>query len=323
MTRRIAALLAGLVVLLLVAPHPACGQGLPAFSPINPVAASRTPLGFEPFRPPRPGRWTAALALDYGSAIEYVDETTAHYDLDAELLRLRVRVARDLSPSTFVALEGGVGGSYPGFLDGLLDWYHGLLGITLGERDRRPHNAFLYRLELPDGQVADRRASALHLDDVRVAAGLRHGRHLQTIASLTLPMSTARDGYGMGVVAAGVVTTLRLPLAEPLVFEGSLGLGYAPAHGDLSEYNRRSFVSGSSGVRWRFWGRHSLYGNLFVHSPYYDGTGVRSLDRRELDLDFGWIVETRSGREWRFGLTEDLEPGGPGIDLIFRLGVTR
>ncbi|HUR94461.1 MAG TPA: DUF3187 family protein [Gemmatimonadales bacterium] len=323
MNRRTAALLTGLVLLLLVAPSPGHGQGLPAFSPINPLAASRTPLGFEPFRPPRPGRWTAALALDYGSAIESVDETVARYDLDAELLRLRVRVARDLGPNTFVELDGGIGGSYPGFLDGFLDWYHGLLGITLDERDRRPPNAFLYRLELPSGKVLDRPARALYLGDLRVAAGFRLNGSLQTVASISLPTSTAPAGYGRGVVAAGVETTLRLPLTGPLVYEGSLGLGYTPAHGDLSEYQRRAFVSGSSGLRWRFWGRQSLYGNLFVHSSYYHGTGVRSLDRRELDFDFGWILATRGGREWRVGLTEDLEPGGPGIDLIFRLGVTR
>ena len=66
------------------------------------------------------------------------------------------------------------------------------------------------------------------------------------------------------------------------------------------------------GSRWRFWGRQSLYANLFYHSPYYHDTTLPALDRRDLSLDFGWILATRSGREWRIGLTEDLEPSGPG-----------
>src|SRR3990172_2449452 len=57
------ALRTGLLVCLLIAPHPAPAQGLPAYSPVNPVADSRTGLGFEPFRTPRPGRWTGAPAL--------------------------------------------------------------------------------------------------------------------------------------------------------------------------------------------------------------------------------------------------------------------
>ena len=43
------------LLLLLLAP-PALAQGLPAFSPISPVAASRSGLAFEPYHDPRPGR---------------------------------------------------------------------------------------------------------------------------------------------------------------------------------------------------------------------------------------------------------------------------
>ena len=79
-------------------------------------------------------------------------------------------------------------------------------------------------------------------------------------------------------------------------------------------------MAGSSGLRWRFWGRQSLYGNLFLHSPYYHDTTVPALDRRELSFDFGWILAGTGGRELRVGMTEDLEPGGPAIDLVFRVG---
>ena len=223
----------------------------------------------------------------------------------------------------FVEADGGIGGSYAGFLDGFLHWYHNLLGITLKERERRPRDAFLYRVELPDGQAIEPRSAGIFLEDLRVAAGLRLGAHVQTVASLTLPTSTAPEGYGRGVVAAGLVTTVRAALAEPVTYEGSLGLGYAPTHGALSPYQRTTFVSASSGLRWRFWGRQSLYGNLFVHSPYYHDTTLRGLDRRDMAFDFGWMLATRKGPEWRIGLTEDPEPGGPGIDLVFRLGVAR
>jgi hypothetical protein len=63
-----------------------------------------------------------------------------------------------------------------------------------------------------------------------------------------------------------------------------------------------------------------VYANLFYHSPYYRNTTLPALDRRELSLDFGWILRARQGSEWRLGLTEDLEPGGPGVDLVIRLG---
>jgi hypothetical protein len=315
--------LASLLICALVPPPALSAQGLPAYAPINPVATSRTPLSFEPFRAARPGGFTGGLALDYASTIEHAVPEGARYDLDSEILRLRLRVARDLSSAAFVEMDAALGGSYAGFLDGFLDWYHGLLGISLPEREHRPHNAFLYQIQLPNGRLLTRRPSDLFLGDLRLAAGLRHGRHVQAVASLTLPTSTAPPGYGLGVVAGGLTTTLHLPLARPLIYEASIGLGYAPTHGDLVEYQRTTFASGSSGLRWRFWGRQSLYGNVFYHSPYYHDTTIPSLDRRELSFDFGWMLATRTGREWRIGLTEDLEPGGPAVDLVFRLGVTR
>jgi hypothetical protein len=313
----------GLFVWCLFSPLAARAQGLPAYRPINPVADSRTALGFEPYRTPGPGRWSASLALDYASAIEHGSEPNARYDLDSEILRLRLGLTRAVGAQGFVGVDAGAGAGYPGFLDGFLDWYHGLIGVTLRDRERRPRNAFLYQLELPDGQLLRRRSTGVFLGDVRLSAGMRHGRHLQTVATVTLPTSTAPAGYGRGVVAGGFVTTVRVPFAGALIYEGSLGMGYTPRHGDLSSYQRTTFLSGSSGLRWRFWGRQSIYGNLFVHSPYYHDTTISALDRRELSLDFGWILATRSGREWRLGLTEDLEPSGPGIDLVFRLGVTR
>ena len=44
-----------------------------------------------------------------------------------------------------------------------------------------------------------------------------------------------------------------------------------------------------------FWGHQSLYGNLFYHSPYYHETTLPALDRRELSLDFGWILDDEGG----------------------------
>jgi hypothetical protein len=106
------------------------------------------------------------------------------------------------------------------------------------------------------------------------------------------------------------------------VYEGSVGLGLTPAHGSLSENQREAFVALTSGLRFRVWKQQAVYANLFYHSPYYHDTSLPALDRRELSLDFGWILQTGQGGEWRLGLTEDLEPGGPGVDLIFRLGHT-
>jgi hypothetical protein len=119
-----------------------------------------------------------------------------------------------------------------------------------------------------------------------------------------------------------MLNTLRVRLTPRLVYEGSLGVGVTPTHGRLADLQNAAMLAVSSGLRHRIWGNQSLFGNLFYHSPYYHDTTLPALDRRELSLDFGWILQTRGGGEWRVGLTEDLEPGGPGVDLVFRVGRT-
>jgi hypothetical protein len=311
----------GLALLFLCAAVPVQAQGLPELGPINPMSSSRSGLYFQPYRDPAPSRWTAQLALDYASIIEYNRLTIADYVLDAEVLKLGVSLGRDLGPRTFVLLNASVGGAYAGFLDGFLDWYHGLLGIRVREREKRPHNDFLYTLTLPSGATLQRSAADLFLNDVRIGLGARYGGVLQSVLSLTLPTSTRPDGYGKGVVSIGVLNTVRARLDPRLVFEASLGLGVTPRHGtSLRSYQRELFVSGTSGLRLQLWGGNSVYANLFYHSPYYRETTLPALDLRELSLDFGWIVRARKGSEWRIGLTEDLEPGGPAVDLVIRLG---
>jgi len=311
-----------LLALLLFAPGPLRAQGLPPLTPINPVAASRSGLGFEPYRDPVPGRWVVSPGLDYATTIEYNDLPGADYFLDSELLRLGLRARRDLGPRAFLLAEAEARGVYAGFLDGFLEWYHGLLGLEVPERDRRPRDEFLYTVAPPGGVLLRPAPSDLFLGDSRVGVGLRWSPRLQSVAALTLPTSTGPEGYGRGVVSVNLLNTFRAGLTRRLVYEGSLSAGYAARHGSLADLQREVMLAASSGLRWGIWGRHSVYGNLFYHSPYYEGSGLPGLDRRELSFDFGWILATGGTGEWRLGMTEDLEPGGPAIDLVFRVGAS-
>lgn len=312
--------LVGVLVLQTVVLEPGRAQGLPEMTPINPVGSSRSGVYFQPLREPVPGRWVTSIGLDYASAIEYNNEPQASYILDSELLRVSVSLSRDLGQRTFVKVDAAVAGAYSGFMDGFLDWYHGALGIRMWERERRPRDRFLYQIDLPGGRDFQRKSDALFLQDLRVGMGYRINHFIQTLLSSTLPTATGPAGYGRGVPSVSLLNTIGVPLSPKTWYEGSVGLGYTPSHGGLSPYQRTTFVSLTSGLRVSVWGRQSLFANLFYHSPYYHGTTFPGLDRRELSLDFGWVLQNQTGGEWRIGMTEDLEPGGPGIDLILRLG---
>jgi hypothetical protein len=117
------------------------------------------------------------------------------------------------------------------------------------------------------------------------------------------------------------MTTLTAPLGGRWEFTGGFGAGLTPRHGPLGPWQRSAFAALTAGARWHIWGRQALYADFFFHSPYYHGTGYRGLDGAEVSLNYGWLLRTAGGLEWRVGMTEDPSPSGPAIDAVFQVGV--
>ena len=294
-------------------------QSLPPYAPVNPVAAARSGLTTQPYL--EPGRtWRVSFLTDYASLIEYADLGNVSYLLDAEVLRAQLGVTRSIGKHAFLLAEGSFNGSYNGFLDGFLDWYHNLTGFRVAARELRPKNRFGYEIHLAGGRNYQYAASSGFLGDIRLGAGLRHSTHWQSAVSLTLPTSGGPAGYRRGVVSLNATTTLRSAFGNRFVYEGTLGVGYTPTHGELADLQHTTFWMLTQGVRGRISGALHAYTNVIYHSAYYQDTGILGLDSRELSIDLGGMLRFRKGPEWIFGLTEDLEPSGPAIDVGFRLG---
>jgi len=304
----------------LATPTAAGAQSLPAYAPVNPIAAARSGLATQPWL--EPGRkWHISLVTDYASLIEYTILDPQSFLLDAEVMRLQLAVARNVGHNAFVLAEGSFNGAYDGFLDGFLDWYHKLTGFRVAGRDERPRNKFAYDLNLSQSRHYDYRPSSGFLGDLRLGAGLRHSKHWQSTLSFTLPTGSSPAGYRKGKPSINATTTLRSEFGKRFVYEGTLGAGYTPTDGALSDLQHTTFLMLTQGIRARLIGVLHAYGNVIYHSAYYHDTGISELDNRELTVDLGGMLRFRRGPEWIFGLTEDLEPSGPAVDVGFRLGV--
>lgn len=308
-----------LLALVVAGALPARAQSLPYHRPLNPFAASRSALAHQPFDVFSGSRGGIALMVEYGNAIEFELPPGTRYLLDAEFMRASASWTRELSPAAFLTVRGAIGGSYSGFADGFFFWYHDIINFEQPEREARPRNVYANELLLPDGRELAYDATSIALGDVEATLGIRHSLTQQTAVTVSLPTAT-RAQFGRRTVSANLVHTLRVPLRPWLTFEGSIGAGVTPRAGDLADYQRTIFLSGTTGVRWRLWGGQSIYGYFFYHSPYYAGTTIPSLDRRAITADFGWISRSRDGSEWHVGFSEDLAPGDAGIDLILKVG---
>ena len=295
---------------------PASAQSLPPYLALNPLLTSRSGVYFQPYVDG--GRtWDVGFLLDYGSSIEYATRSDASLILDGELLRLDATVIRNVGPG-FVGISAGLNGSYDGFLDGFLDWYHDLTGLRVAAREVRPRNRFEFSHKLPNGDSLARPVRSSFLGDVRLMGGVRLTRHWQTTLAITLPTGPA--GYGRETVSASLLNTVRFPLSDRWTTEAAFGIGTTPRAGALESIQKTTFVSASGGLRFRFWGRQAAFINLFYQSANYEGVGLRAFDGRELTIDYGFLLKAKKGPEWFLGMTEDLEPLGPAIDLSFRIG---
>jgi hypothetical protein len=302
------------------APHlPA--QGLPPWRPINPIVTSRSILGFIPLVDRESG-WKVDTFLDYGSLVEFTKRDHAQIVLDAEVLRLETRVGRWIGRKTFVQAKLGLWGAYAGFLDPILNRYHRLLGVDQQRRNDRPNDVFDYGVLLPDGTTVVRDRTGTALADVGVSVGVRHNENVQTTLTVGLPVSTGPPGYGLEAVAVGVVTTARSNLIGRLRLEASGGLGFSPTAGELEAWQREVMVAASAGGRFRFWGRQSIYANVFYHSPLYHSTTLPAMDAGDVSLDAGLLLRpSDGGPELVAGVVEDVYSVGPAVDLVIRLGV--
>lgn len=298
---------------------PLAAQGLPTYTPLNPMAQMRSGLTTLPwFGSER--KWHFSVTLDYGNAIEYGDGQTTDYILDAELLNQRFQMARTLGSHLFVLGEASYHASYDGFLDGFLDWYHDLTGLHVAARSLRPRNQFDYELRIGEKEFHYQTAS--FFGDLRLGGGARYGKGWQSAFWVTLPTGSTPNGYRKGVVSLNTTTMLHREFGKDgrFTYEGSVGLGITPKHGELRDWQRTVFFMVTQGLRARLAGPLNAYANLFYDTPYYRRTGAPDLDRKELTIDTGALLRFTKGPTWLIGMTQDLSPSGPAIDVAFRFG---
>lgn len=293
---------------------PLAAQSPPPHRPINPLASTRTPLAYQPIVDFDPHGSRSQVTVEYANAIDFSVSPTASYLLDAELYRLSWSGTRELSPTFWTSGSVSLVGSQAGFADEFFEWYHGVIGYDQPERGARPRNTYGFAVDLPGGVHYAPDADGLALGEARFTLGMRHGVDQQTSVSVVLPVG---KGGSLTRSKPGVALnhTLRIRALEPLLWEISGGIGATPRSGTLEAWQHSLFGMGTTGVRLQLFGRHSIYGSFFYHSPFYHDTSIPSFDNDMLTADFGWIYRTAGGREWRIGFTEDIAPTDLGVDL--------
>jgi hypothetical protein len=295
--------------------------GLPLFTPLDPLEYTRSALFAPPLLMPK-GAWAFSVHLDYASIIELYTNVPNSVLLDAEVGHMSFSASVRLSKNLFLYFEGGVQGAYAGFLDGLLNAYHSLFGITYEARALRPLNKFAYYFQSGDMRQTFKPVG-LTLLDTELGVGWMLNEQLQLLTTMVVPTVWA-EGYGAHTVQFAAMLTWQRPFIWPwLQFQGTLGVGATPraGFGILQPYQNVVFGSFSVGFKARVSQSNFLYTNFFFQSPLYHGTADLPLDGVDGSLDFGWMYRTDDNWEFLAGLTENPVVNGPAPDVVFRFGL--
>jgi len=295
--------------------------GPPIFTPMDPLEYERSALFAPPVLQPK-GCFAFSIRFDYASAIQLYNNNPNSVLLDAEIGHLTFAGALKVSPSVFLFAMGGVQGAYAGFLDNVLNWYHGLFGIPYPQRAERPINKFGYYFQ--SGGARDTyKPVGLTLLDTTLGVGWMLAPKLQLLTVVVVPTAWV-DGYAAHTVQFGAMLTWQTPLFWSwLQLQTTLGVGATPqADGGLLEkYQNVVFGSTSVGLKARLTEHNYLYANFFFQSPIYHHTGDPPLDVVDGSLDFGWTFHWDSGWEFWAGITENPVDNGIALDVVFTFGV--
>jgi hypothetical protein len=293
--------------------------GLPIYAPQDPLEANRSVLFSAPLLMPT-DTWGTITTFDYASAIESYSDGRRSVLLDAELARLQFLLSRRLDDRWFAFGQITIQGAYDGFIDQFINWYHKVLGVNYYSRNLRPINRYAYEITYGQGKTLRYGPVDLGVGDSRLGVGRMLGKHAQLILVFGLPTSTG-PGFRAGTLQTGLILTGEFPFSSWLMVAGSVGICFTPRTGTLAQFENVVFASFSGGVRVKLSWRNFLYGNLFVQTPPYHGTGLHPMDLTDFSADFGWIFRIQRGTELWIGLGEDPYPDGPALDVTLRFGL--
>jgi len=310
-------------VLILLIPVAGQAQDIPPYVPANPLLESRSALYGQSYILPHLG-WQVRFVTDYYNAVEVSQSTVANPRqsiFDAEVLQADVWATHDLTPRVFLLANLPVRGAYSGFLDGFLIWYHHLTGLSVPARDDLPRDTYQWGFVLPDTTIS-RSKPGTFIGDFRAGIGLRLGR-AEVIATATVPTaSISDDGWTRHVVGTSLALVGDLVRTPRFVVDASASAGITPTEGRLAKYQRSAFASGLVSLRWRFAGQQAVFGGIWAQSSNWKETGFDAVDDAEVVTDFGFLLHL--GRRWpelQLGMTQDLVPKGPAMDVGFTVGL--
>ena len=265
---------------------------------------------------------SVSLVLTYGTTFLVQSSPAWAFAVDVETVVADLRIAKKLPWSVEASARLPLVSHNSGFLDGLLDWFHGATGLGDYGRGARPHNAFLYETRLDGGAVIDGTPGEIEVGDVRLAvkkALAGPDPAVSLMAYVDLPTGDPDQGYGSGSPGAAAGVLLDKRLGPSLMAYLNAGFVYAGTLRARQEVRLADYPYGGAGLEWVWSERLSLNGQVIAHPSPFGGTGVDEMDDLSIILSFGGRFRLGARSAIEFSFSEDPSVAG-APDVMASLG---
>ncbi len=273
----------------------------------------------EAAEPTAPGRWALETGVDFANVFERAGNGVFYHEIDMEMLLGDVVARRGFAGGWELGVDLGAHSYFSGFMDSFIQEFHQTFGLPNDTRDEIPDNSYRYFLEQIGGEVlVDTPRQSLALADPVGFVKKRIRPGLAVKAAVKAPLGAAAISSGRADL--GVELLFRGGMG-PWRFHGLLGVATIRSPRNLDFIANDAALSAMASFERAIASRAVFILQLDGGSPYFNGTGLETLDEPPLNLTLGFAGRFRGGPRWQAAFAEDLSAKGPSVDfaLHFRL----
>jgi hypothetical protein len=263
-----------------------------------------------PARLPAADSGRATLDINWSNSAEDDISDSHDFTMDAETQDVRLRLEYAFGANWAGLVEIPWRRLSGGTLDGTIENWHDLFGLSNGVRDRMPADRLL--IEYQQGDVVHLQVddSSSGIADVPVALGYQvkatDRGALSSWLSVDFPVGDSDDLLGSSAVDVALSVAGQTQLGENWQVFGQIDAVWL-GQGDILPRYQESFAwAGLAGVSWNAWRSLDLTVQFYANSRVFD-TSISGLSGDAVVLSYGGTWRTLGG--WRFdlGMNEDIE----------------
>lgn len=260
------------------------------------------------------GQWEARTVFTITSHTEPAGSGVEALELDGESYRLGLTIARGIGNRLEIGGTAALLHTSGGFLDGIVEDWHDVVGASNAQRDARARNQLNFRydragerpfaLEDTNTGIGDlqlyARYQLLDTATTRRRLALHSGVKLPTGSASHLRGSGAAD-YSVGLGFSDPVTLA----AANMTFSAHAGMLFLGDGDALKEFQENQVPFGGVQIGMRFGKRFDLMAQVQAAGSYYDSR-LSTLGDTTVQLSLGANVRfPSSGWNLSFGIVED------------------